>query len=157
MKLKFEHIQSGSALIEAMIAILIFSFGVLGIIGLQAVAISGTAEAKYRNEAGFFANRLLGEMATANRTQLADLAPFQSAGPGASYTAWYNDIQNATVGNGLLGLPGASTNAPIVTIVAGPNNASGKPTSYDVTITVPWQSPGQPQHRHVTTASISAD
>jgi type IV pilus assembly protein PilV len=152
---KLSHTQDGIVLIEAMIAILIFSIGVLGIVGLQAVMVSGSAEAKYRNEASFFANRLLGEMATADRASAADLTPFSTGG--ARYTTWYNDIKNAAISAGLLGLPGATSNPPSVTVAAGPNNASGRPSRYDVTITVPWQSPGQPQHKHVVTASISAD
>lgn len=155
MKQRLGHTQDGIVLIEAMIAILVFSIGVLGIVGLQSVMISGSAEAKYRNEASFFANRLLGEMATADRASAADLGTFSTGG--ARYTSWYNDIKNVNISDGLLGLPGATSNPPSVTVTAGPNNASGRPVRYDVTITVPWKAPGQSQHKHVVTASISAD
>jgi type IV pilus assembly protein PilV len=155
MKQKLGHTQDGVVLIEAMIAILVFSIGVLGIVGLQSVMISGAAEAKYRSEASFFANRLLGEMATADRASAADLGPFATGG--ARYTTWYNDIKNANISAGLLGLPGATANPPSVTVAAGPNNASGRPVRYDITVTVPWKAPGQSLHKHVVTASISAD
>ncbi|MBI4743154.1 MAG: hypothetical protein HY777_16735 [Betaproteobacteria bacterium] len=150
--------QRGSVLLEALISILIFSFGVLGLVGLQAAMIAGAADAKYRNEAGFFANRLLGEMAAAKRASAGDLAPFLTSG--TSYNAWYGDIKNTTISSGVLGLPGAATYPPTVAIAAGPSNASGQPTRYDVTVTVRWKSPQQASadpHKHVVTASISAD
>lgn len=148
--------QSGVVLLEALIAILIFSLGVLGIVGLQATMLSGVADAKYRNEASFFANRLLGEMASADRSSAAAMATF--ATNGTNYNAWFNEIQNTNVAAGLLGLPGvtATVNAPTVTINSV-NNASGQPARHDVTINVFWQAPGQPLHRHVVTASVTAD
>ena len=159
MKANLQTPQSGSALLEALIAILIFSFGVLGLVGLQAAMIAGAADAKYRNEAGFFVDRLLGEMAAADRSSVGALAPFATGG--ASYTAWISDIQNASVSAGLLGLPGATTYPPTVAIVSGPTNASTLPTSYNVTVSVFWKSPKQASteapHRHVVSASISAD
>lgn len=141
-------------MLEAMIAILIFSIGVLGIAGLQAMMISAASEAKYRNEAGFFTNRLLGEMATADRSSAAALATYATGG--ASYTAWFADIQNTNVVAGLLGLPGAAANPPTV-VINSVNNATGNPTRHDVAVSVFWQSPGQPLHRHMVNASISAD
>ena len=44
-------------LIEALIGILIFSIGILALIGMQAAAIRNTADARYRSEASFLANR----------------------------------------------------------------------------------------------------
>ncbi len=151
--------QSGSALLEALIAVLIFSFGVLGLVGLQAAMIAGAADAKYRTEAGFFVNRLLGEMAAADRSSASALGVFATSG--TRYNAWYADIQNTDAGTGLLGLPGATAHPPTVGIVAGPSNASGLPSRYDITVSVFWKSPKQAAseapHRHVVSASISAD
>ena len=147
--------QIGSVLLEVMISILIFSFGVLGIIGLQANMIKGAAEARYRSEAGFFANRLLGEINAADRSSAAALSAFLPPS-GAKYTTWYDEIKNTDVSAGLLGLPGAATTAPTVTITPF-TNITGFPTRYDVTVSLFWQSPGQPQHRHVVSTSISAD
>lgn len=153
--------QGGSVLVEAMLAIVIFSFGVLGIMGLQAKMIVSAADAKYRSEAGFYVNRLLGEMGAADRLTPAAMNVFASSPAGASYNAWYNDIQNATITSGLLGLPGAAAHPPVVKIRANYNLANPTyPISYDVTATVYWQTPGQtgqPVHQHVVAASISAD
>ena len=54
--------QRGSTLLESLIAILVFSFGVLGMVGLQAASIKSISEAKYRTDASFLANELIGQM-----------------------------------------------------------------------------------------------
>ena len=54
--------QQGVVLIEAMIAILLFSIGVLAIVGLQAVMIKNTADSKYRAEASYIAQKRIGQM-----------------------------------------------------------------------------------------------
>ncbi|SHG58462.1 hypothetical protein [Massilia sp. CF038] len=54
--------QGGSLLIEAMIAIVIFSLGILAIIGMQASTMRATADAKNRLDASFLANQMIGEM-----------------------------------------------------------------------------------------------
>lgn len=54
--------QRGVVLIEAMIAILIFSMGVLAIVGLQATMIKNTADSKSRADASYIAQKRIGEM-----------------------------------------------------------------------------------------------
>lgn len=54
--------QQGVVLVEAMIAILIFSMGVLAIIGLQAAMIKNTAESKYRADASYIAQQRIGQL-----------------------------------------------------------------------------------------------
>lgn len=54
--------QSGVMLLEAMIAILIFSLGVLGVVAMQAMAVSASRDAKYRADAALLADELLGKM-----------------------------------------------------------------------------------------------
>ena len=56
--------QTGSYLLEALIAILIFSFGVLGLIGLLGSSIRITNDARYRSEAANLANAMIAEMWT---------------------------------------------------------------------------------------------
>src|SRR5262249_17411534 len=48
--------------IEALIAILIFSIGILAIVGMQGVAIKTVTQSKYRSEASFLANEVLSQM-----------------------------------------------------------------------------------------------
>lgn len=54
--------QKGVVILEILIAILIFSMGVLGLVGLQAAMIKNTAEANYRAEANYIAQQRLGAM-----------------------------------------------------------------------------------------------
>jgi type IV pilus assembly protein PilV len=49
-------------LLEALIAILIFSLGILSLVALQATSIQLTSDAKYRTDATLLANRLIGQM-----------------------------------------------------------------------------------------------
>jgi type IV pilus assembly protein PilV len=54
--------QQGVVLLEAMIAILIFSMGVLAIVGLQAAMIKNTASSKFRTDASYIAQQRIGQM-----------------------------------------------------------------------------------------------
>lgn len=60
--------QTGSVILEALIAILIFSMGILALVGMQATAINNVADAKYRNTAGFLADQIVGTMWSTHST-----------------------------------------------------------------------------------------
>ena len=49
--------ERGVMLIEALVAILIFSIGILAVVGMQAIAIKDVTSAKYRSEATQAASR----------------------------------------------------------------------------------------------------
>lgn len=54
--------QAGVVLLEILAAILIFSIGILAVIGLQASAVSSVADAKYRVDAAALADQTIGRM-----------------------------------------------------------------------------------------------
>lgn len=54
--------QQGVVLIEAMVAILIFSMGVLAIVGLQAAMVKNTGDSKFRADASYIAQQRIGLM-----------------------------------------------------------------------------------------------
>lgn len=54
--------QRGIALLESLIALLIFSMGILAIVGLQGFMIKGTAESKARSDASFLAQNRIAMM-----------------------------------------------------------------------------------------------
>ena len=54
--------QQGSVLIEALISVLIFSMGILALVGLQTAMLKNTTDSKFRAEASFIAQQRLGEM-----------------------------------------------------------------------------------------------
>lgn len=119
--------QQGSVILEALISILIFSIGILAIIGLQAVSIKSAASATYRTDASLLANQVIGQMWIADKTNAALVANFSSPA-GAGYLAWTN-----TVALALPGVSGVAANAP--TIVIDANNRA--------TVTLFWQVPNE--------------
>jgi type IV pilus assembly protein PilV len=54
--------QQGVVLLESLIAILIFSMGILALVGLQAAMITNTSDARYRAEANYIAQQRLGDL-----------------------------------------------------------------------------------------------
>ncbi|MBU1689586.1 MAG: prepilin-type cleavage/methylation domain-containing protein [Gammaproteobacteria bacterium] len=56
------YTQQGVVMLEALIAILIFSMGVLAVVGLQAAMIKNTTGSKYRADASYIAQQRIGLM-----------------------------------------------------------------------------------------------
>ncbi|WP_137937533.1 hypothetical protein [Chitinivorax sp. B] len=54
--------QQGAMLLEGLIAILIFSFGLLAIVGLQGQAVRDVSDARGRIDATYVMNRIVGEL-----------------------------------------------------------------------------------------------
>ena len=115
-------------LLEVLIAILIFSFGMLGVVGLQATAVQQSTAARYRAEAALLAEQLIGRMWVDNRAASALRAKYASCESCEGYAVWLETVK-AT-------LPGVqdNRNAPTVDIDA---------TTGVVTITIFWQAPGE--------------
>src|SRR6266545_4565640 len=94
MKVLQPHQQTGSVILEALIGILIFSVGILALIGLQASSIKNSAGAQYRTEAGLYANELIGQMWISDKTVLA--SNFSGSGSctsgGANYKLWCSKV-----------------------------------------------------------------
>jgi type IV pilus assembly protein PilV len=118
--------ERGATLIEGMLAILIFSIGILGIMGLHAASIRNTTDAQYRAEASHLANSLIARM----RLYDAGTVATDFASPaGTQYTQWLADLAaaNAT-------LPGMATNPPTI--------AFGGANGREMTVTIFWQAGG---------------
>jgi len=75
--------QSGVILLEALIAILIFSIGILALVGLQAVMTSNTSDAKYRSVASFIAQQRIAEI-WADPANLGAMAEGDPTNPGTN-------------------------------------------------------------------------
>jgi type IV pilus assembly protein PilV len=120
--------QAGMTLIEVLVAILIFSFGLLGFVGLQARAIQYSTSAEDSNRAALLAN----EMASS-------LMLSQSVTPtAAALTAWQTRVADTT-GNGLPSGQGTvSTTGTVATITItwqAPTAASGAVNSVNKYVT----------------------
>jgi len=112
-------------MLEALIAILIVSLGILGTVGLYARSVQNVDDAKFRGEAALLANSLLGQMWTADPKTL--VATFDSGSAGPGYTEFAALVAQR--------LPNSL--APVVTVTAGPTA-----TSSNVLITIQWKHPG---------------
>ncbi len=136
-----ESAQQGVILLEALIAILIFSFAVLGIVGLQAAMVKNTTDAKYRAEAGYIAQQEIGQI---------------WANPDPS-GAGYVDPSGVTNIPSLLpaGTLTVTRSSPVIITTVDPPPAY----TYTVTVLVQWRQPGPDQtiHNFTTTASIAGD
>lgn len=123
--------QRGIALIEAMVGIVIFAIGVLGLVGLQAAMTRTQSTAKFRGDAAYLANELIGTM-WGDPANLASYATATCTG----YTRC-NDWKNKV---GTL-LPGGTA---AVTVASGGV----------VTIVVSWTTPNDGTNRYTTTTAI---
>ncbi len=150
--MRFPNLQRGVMLLEALIAILIFSMGILAIIGLQASSVSMAGDAKYRADANLLANRLIGAMWLANSSPTF-VADFSSPG-GAQYVAW-----NSGVLSTLAGVTGASTPAPAPEVFIAQSGAgpASDVLSSSVTINIYWAIPSQGGaiHKYTTSTQIN--
>ena len=127
--------QQGMVLLEALIAILVFSLGLLGLAGAQASAIRAQGEAKARADAAFVANQIVGD--------LWAVAPNELGGCAGTYTAESEGCNGAAWGERIeQSLPGGQAVVEI-------NNTQA-------TITLTWQSPGiGEEHQYVHVAAVA--
>lgn len=125
--------QSGIMLLEALIAILIFSIGILGIVGMQASTIKASRDGKFRADANLLANELIGEMWVSARDGATLQANFATGG--AAYTAWATRVAAA--------LPGITTTVNQPTVVVTPGTIGPPATASTVAVTVTWQAPNE--------------
>jgi len=142
--------ERGVMLIEALVAILIFSIGILAVVGMQAIAIKDVAAAKYRSEAAFLAQELLAQMWTDNGN-IATYAYTGAGGPPDKIKVWVKKVQDR--------LPDGANQPQVVTLTNTVPVASPTPTGATVQITVRWRTPQEvtqnlPAHNHTVIAYV---
>ncbi len=143
----------GSALLEALFAILIFSMGILALVGLQVTSVKQSTAGKYRSDASLLVNNLIGQMWTGDRNPATLKANFGSPS-GPSYLAWLGSAAAPEAGTVLASLPGADATPPVVNITSDGSGSDGK-----VNITIYWKSPGETGdaavHKYTVTTQIN--
>jgi type IV pilus assembly protein PilV len=140
-----KRFQTGVGLIEALISLVLFSVGILGMIGVQAALVQDSTDTRVRIQAGFLGTSLLG-MAAADPAEAGCFivnSPMTSAcnsdDARAQVALWTADV--------LTGLPGSDALPPTVAYDA----ATGQ-----MTVTLRWQSPGDDmQHNYVAVSQVS--
>lgn len=122
----------GIALIEVLVAMLIFLLGVVGLVGLQAAMTRAQTEAKFRADAAMLANDAVGRM----WSDLTGMANY--SGGGCASQARCKEWQSKVANN----LPGGTG----ALVVDGPTG--------DVEVTVTWTTPGGGTHKYVTRTTV---
>lgn len=145
-------LQTGSVLLEALISILIFSIGILALIGMQATAINGVADSKYRSTASFLTDQMLGTIwATRLGSTIPNASNVMASSPDPSFGC---NPCNASAGNGNAytqvwagsSVAAALPNATASILVNGPV----------VTVSVGWTPPRETvAHKHVAVTFIN--
>ena len=131
--------QQGSVLIEVLVAILIFSFGVLGLVGLQGTMLRSQTDAKFRTDASFLASELIGLM----EGDQANLAKYSIASGGSCGLTkcqdWLNKVKS--------GLPGGDA-----TVTYTPDAVKKNGGMYDIVVS--WTMPDGTKHRLTAKTSV---
>jgi type IV pilus assembly protein PilV len=122
--------QAGFTLIEIMVAVLIFSFGLLGLVGLQSRAIEFSTSAEDSNRAALLANDIGSLMVVSSTVTL----------PQTQLDEWQAQVADPTQG----GLPSG-----VGTVAVAANVA---------TITIEWGAPsaasGASKNRYITSVMV---
>ncbi len=138
--------QRGVFLLEALVAILIFSLGVLGMVAMGAAAVSAQSDAHYRTEAANLTDEIASTITlnvdySSADALAASLLPFahQPNGGGCQFTGdksgddavtdWIAKVSAASSG-----LPGATGTSQQIVVATGAGFNR-------VTVTVCWQAP----------------
>jgi type IV pilus assembly protein PilV len=121
--------QHGMALIEVLVSLLIFAFGVLGLIGLESRAINFSVDAEDRNRAALLANEISSSMWLTGSVTVST----------AALAAWNTQASTPTAA----GLPNGVVT---ITPVAGSTNST------DIAIT--WTPPSHATVSTLTTRVI---
>lgn len=125
-------LQKGFVILEAMVAIMVFALGILGLVGVQAAMTREQTTSKIRADATYLASQLVGEM----WVDIPNLSQYAS-GNCNGYTKcadWLNKVA--------VNLPSGSSTVTV-------DSATG-----DVSITVSWTMPGGDEHQHVMATTI---
>jgi type IV pilus assembly protein PilV len=135
------HLQRGTFLLEALIAILIVALGVLGLVALQTRAMQQSDDSHLRSEAAFLVNDMISQMWISDPATLA--ADFTTGGTP------YNNFKTLVQAR----LPG-STTLPLVTVT----QRGATPTSgFDVVVTIYWKPPSVvlgPENQYTAAATV---
>ena len=126
----------GFVMLEALVALVVFSFGVLALVGLQSSMTRAQSTAKYRADASYLATEGTGMMWADIGTNLDMLSNYTTANC-AAYTPcklWKAKI---------------AAELPSGTVAVTADTGTG-----DVTVTVGWTEPGGESHQYIASTTL---
>lgn len=156
--------QRGAMLLEALIGILIFSMGILAMIGLQATAVRMNTGSKERADAAFLANQIISRMWTEDRANIANYAHTAGGGGVLTYanrdrtdctptgTASTNGVVNTWLGGVGSILPGATSGKQQIVVTSSGTNPD---RVFSVIVGVCWPADDGTWHNHIVQARIN--
>jgi type IV pilus assembly protein PilV len=125
--------RSGFALIEALVALLIFSLSALALIGLQTSMMRAQTNSKFRGDATFLASDLIGVM----WSDTPNLASYANCLTYAPCRAWSDKVSD--------------------TLPNGSSTLSVNATTKVVTIDISWTAPNEPLHTYSTSTTVAGN
>lgn len=126
--------QRGIALIEALVGILLFAIGILGLVGLQASMTKAQTTAKARGDAAYLANEVVSRM-WLDRANIANYATAPSSVcTDATCAAWVNKV---------------GTTLPV-----GQATITATPSTGAVQLTITWSPPNEGTRTYVLNTAI---
>jgi len=134
------HHQRGSSLLEGLLAIILFSMGLLSLLMLLSATLIESSNARYRIEASLLINDLVSHMWIGDHS-LNGLKTRYADTTSTDYQSWFTSVSNR--------LPGVSAkaNTPQITI----DNAR------NVTVTLRWQVPGDSTSHQMIVQTLITD
>ncbi|MCC2677377.1 MAG: pilus assembly protein PilV [Ramlibacter sp.] len=126
--------QRGVALVEALVGILIFAFGIVGLVGLQVAMTRAQGSAKYRADAAYLSSQALGAM-WADKTNLAKYNTGDDCDEYAPCKDWVQKV---------------AADLPAGSVEISATAATGV-----VGMTITWSTSAEGTHSHVVSSSIN--
>ena len=125
--------QSGYALVESLVAILVFTVGIVGLLKTQGSVIAEQSQAKFRSDAAYLATSIIGQM----RADVTNLASYSNTSDSTCSSSLCQDwIAHVT------------NTLPLGHATIGVNQSTGQ-----VDVSVIWTS-ADGTHNYTTTAQI---
>lgn len=130
---KIQGPQKGFALMDVLTAILLFSIGVLALVGLQSAMVRTQTEAKIRADASYLANDVIGRI-WSDINKLSDYVG-SKCDAHARCEEWQDLVES--------------------TLPQGVGSIAADTSTGDVTVTITWTMPSGESHKFVTQTSIN--
>ena len=129
----------GSSLLEGLLAIVLFSIGMLALLMLLSTSLIESSNAQYRSDASLLASGLIAQMWTGDRT-VAGLKSRFADMQSVEYKRWLQSVQTS--------LPGITSTSNQPSIVISDDR--------QVTVTLRWQPPSESRsHQLLIYASLT--
>jgi len=130
----------GGSLVDALLALLLFSIGMLALLRLLASALAESANAQYRNQASQLASALVARMWSGDRSATSLQARYGNASAN-DYQAWLRDVRAHLPGTEVVAMQ------PAVSIDA----------QRHVSITLYWKAPADRNTHQMEVQAVISD